>query len=73
MAGDVELNPGPRGFRKCPQCQQDIPIKSKLCGNCGLPQNSHRSIEATKRTQWNKQYYQRPQNRNLGSKKRNLQ
>ena len=41
MAGDVELNPGPRGFRKCPQCQQDIPIKSKLCGNCGLPQNSH--------------------------------
>ena len=57
MAGDVELNPGPRGFRKCPQCQQDIPIKSKTCGNCGLPQNSHKSIE-TKRTQWNKQYYQ---------------
>ena len=57
MAGDVELNPGPRGFRKCPQCQQDIPIKSKTCGNCGLPQNSRKSIE-TKRTQWNKQYYQ---------------
>ena len=54
MAGDVELNPGPRGFRKCPQCQQDIP---KTCGNCGLPQNSRKSIE-TKRTQWNKQYYQ---------------
>ena len=55
MAGDVELNPGPCGFRKCPQCQQDIPIKSKTCGNCGLPQNSRKSIEM-KRTQWNKQY-----------------
>ena len=40
-------------------CEQDIPIKSKTCGNCGLPQNSRKSIEAaTKRTQWNKQYYQ---------------
>ena len=45
MAGDVELNPEPRGFRKCPQRQQDIPIKSKTCGNCGLLQNSCNSME----------------------------
>ena len=36
MAGDVELNPGPRGFRKCPQCEQQVPIKCKTCTNCGL-------------------------------------
>ena len=29
MAGDVELNPGPRGFRKCPKCEQQVPIKCK--------------------------------------------
>ena len=33
MAGDVELNPGPRGFRKCPQCEQQVPIKCKTCTN----------------------------------------
>ena len=40
MAGDVELNPGPRGFRKCPQCEQQVPIKCKTCTNCGLSFNS---------------------------------
>ena len=33
MGGDVELNPGPRGFRKCPQCEQQVPIKCKTCTN----------------------------------------
>ena len=56
MAGDVELNPGPRGFRKCPQCEQ-VPIKCKTCTNCGLSFNARKSTEA-KRTQWNKNYHQ---------------
>ena len=49
MAGDVELNPGPCGFKKVStmsQCQQEIAIRSKTCSNCGLPQNSRKSIEA---------------------------
>ena len=29
MAGDVELNPGPHGFRKCPQCEQQVPINAE--------------------------------------------
>ena len=57
MAGDVELNPGPRGFRKCPQCEQQVPIKCKTCTNCGLSFNARKSTEA-KRSQWNKDYYQ---------------
>ena len=57
MAGDVELNPGPRGFRKCPQCEQQVPIKCKTCTNCGLSFNARKSTEA-KKTQWNKDYYQ---------------
>ena len=57
MAGDVELNPGPRGFRKCPQCEQQVPIKCKTCTNCGLSFNARKSTEA-KRFQWNKDYYQ---------------
>ena len=57
MAGDVELNPGPRGFRKCPQCEQQVPIKCKTCTNCGVSFNSRKSTEA-KKTQWNKDYYQ---------------
>ena len=46
MAGDVELNPGPRGFRKCPQCEQQVPIKRKTCTNCGLSFNARKSTEA---------------------------
>ena len=57
MAGDVELNPGPRGFRKCPQCEQQVPIKCKTCTSCGLSFNACKSTEA-KRSQWNKDYYQ---------------
>ena len=57
MAGDVELNPGPRGFRKCPQCEQQVPVKCKTCTNCGLSFTSRKSTEA-KKTQWNKDYYQ---------------
>ena len=57
MAGDVELNPGPRGFRKCPQCEQQVPIKGKTCTNCGLSFNSRKSTEA-KKIQRNKDYYQ---------------
>ena len=57
MAGDVELNPGPRGFRKCPQCEQQVPIKCKTCTNCGLSFNSRKSTEA-KKTQRKKDYYQ---------------
>ena len=57
MASDVELNPGPRGFRKCPQCEQQVPIKCKTCTNCGLSFNSRKSTEA-KKTQRNKDYYQ---------------
>ena len=57
MAGDVELNPGPRGFRKCPQCEQQVPIKCKTCTNCGLSFTSRKSTEA-KKTQRNKDYYQ---------------
>ena len=55
MAGDVELNPGPRGFRKCPQCEQQVPIKCKTCTNCGLSFNARKSTEA-KKTQRNKDY-----------------
>ena len=51
MADDVELNPGSCGFRKCPQCQQQVALK---CTNYGLPFNSHKSTEA-KRIQWNKE------------------
>ena len=46
MAGDVELNSGPRGFRKCPQCEQQVPIKCKTCTNCELSFNSCKSTEA---------------------------
>ena len=52
MAGNVELNPGPCGFRKC---QKQVAIKYKTCTNCGLFFNSRKSTEA-KRTQWNKDY-----------------
>ena len=75
MAGDVELNPGPRGFRKSSVLlimAGDVELnpgrhvvlesvhnvsktKSETCGNCGLPLNSRKTIEATKQTQWNKQ------------------
>ena len=67
MAGDVELNPGPRGFRKCPQCEQVL-HQCKTCTNCGLSFNSRKSTEA-KKTQWNKDYYQTKKLEILAQKK----
>ena len=35
LSGDVELNPGPTGYRTCPQCSGQVPIRSILCISCG--------------------------------------
>ena len=46
MADDVELNPGLRGFRKCPQCEQQVPIKCKTCTKCRLSFNARKSTDS---------------------------
>ena len=34
--GDIELNPGPTGYRACPQCHTQVPIRSLVCSSCGF-------------------------------------
>ena len=36
LSGDVELNPGPTGYRVCPQCSNEVPISSIVCISCGF-------------------------------------
>ena len=36
LSGDVELNPGPTGYRVCPQCSNQVPISSIVCISCGF-------------------------------------
>ena len=35
LSGDVELNPGPTGYRQCPQCNNQVHIKRLICVSCG--------------------------------------
>ena len=35
LSGDVELNPGPTGYRQCPQCNNQVHIKRLVCVSCG--------------------------------------
>ena len=32
LSGNVELNPEPTGYRTCPQCSDQLPIRSISCG-----------------------------------------
>ena len=34
LCGDIEENPGPRGYKVCPQCKNSIVVSIKLC-SCG--------------------------------------
>ena len=34
LCGDIEENPGPRGYKVCPQCKISIVVSTKLC-SCG--------------------------------------
>ena len=38
QAGDVESNPGPNFLRTCPNCDEKVPAKKKLC-KCGYVLN----------------------------------
>jgi len=34
LCGDVESNPGPKGYKVCPSCSEQVPISQVKC-NCG--------------------------------------
>jgi len=34
LCGDVESNPGPKGYKVCPSCSEQVPISHVKC-NCG--------------------------------------
>ena len=29
LCGDVEVNPGPKGLKACPQCNKNVPVSTK--------------------------------------------
>ena len=36
LSGDVELNPGPTVYKACPQCNNQVHIRSVVCISCGF-------------------------------------
>ena len=36
LSGDVELNPGPTVYKACPQCSNQVHIRSVVCISCGF-------------------------------------